>query len=473
MTAALLALALASLADGGTPEADAPHAAVAVDGGAVAFPPMPAAVAAPEPAPPANAEPATPLRVFGAVEADLGVLPSGLPENGLDLFSTVRAIAGFSVGEAFTLELAPTFRFRLIDTPGFNREADVGGFLRGADWDELSDFGHILSQLRIAPDSSPFFIRVAPVRKKTLGLGHLLWRYSNQENADYRPAAGRAVLQVGPVRGEFFASDILGARIFAGELAWDLGGTFSSDATVKDRYVLALQVAHDANLAGRPFRADRSVPALTLPSVTLLHLDASAVLARSAALRWLVLGGVGTRVNETADLGLVVGTAVDANAGDLGFSTRLELRKQTGGFRHGFFGPGYELQRFSDIGLGLAPLADVRLPDSFSGFAELRVGLGERLSAEIAAEYFFWNRLDLDAGLQLSIIDERLQLTARFTALGLAQTPRFAAHGGFRLRVWSAIYVLAQAGTVFFPQPDGGLIRGFAASAGAGVDFER
>lgn len=473
LTSALLALALANLAD-----AEPPHAAVAVDGG---VPELPAAVApepipeeaAPAPAgsPPAEAPP--PLRVFGAVEADFGVLPSGLPENGLDLFTTVRAVAGFSVGDAFTLELAPTFRFRLVDTPGLNRDADVGGFLRGADWDELSDFGHLLSQLRIAPDSAPFFIRVAPVRKKSLGLGHLLWRYSNQENVDYRPAAGRAVLQVGPVRGEFFASDILGARIFAGELAWDLGGTFSADPEVKDRYVVALQVAHDANLAGRPFRPDRAVPPLTLAPVTLLHLDASAVLVRSAALRWLVLGGVGTRVNATADLGLVVGTAFDANAGDLGFSTRVELRKQVGGFRHGFFGPGYELQRFSDVGLGLTPLGEVRLPDGFSGFAELRVGLGERLSADVAAEYFFWNRLDLDAGVQLSVIQERLQLTARFTALGLAQTPRFAAQGGLRLRVWSAVYVLAQAGTVFFPQPDGTLIRGVTASAGAGVDFER
>ncbi len=476
MTLALLLSLVASLPDGGVDEGDAPHAAVAVDGGAVLLPaPPPPGPAAPEPeAPPeAAASPGPAVRLFGAVEADLGVLPSGVPENGLDLFTTVVPMAGFSVGEAFTLELGPSFRFRLIDTPAFNRASDVGQVLRGADWDEPSDFGHLLRALNIGPETGPFFVRVAPVRKKSLGLGHLVSRYSNQDNVDYRPAAGRAVLTLGPVRGEFFASDILGARLFAGELAWDIGGTFSSDAAVKDRYVLALQVAHDASLAGRPFRADRSVPALTLPAVTLLHLDASAVLARSAALRWLVLGGLGTRVNATADLGLVVGTALDATAGEVGFSTRVELRKQSGGFRHGYFGPGYELQRFSDTGLGLVPLADARLPDGFSGYAELRVGVGTALTADVAAEYFFWNRLDLDATLQLEVLKERLQLTGRFTALGLAQQPRYAAQGGFRLRLFPAFYVLAQAGTVFFPQPEGGLIRGFTASAGAGVDFER
>jgi hypothetical protein len=469
MTLALL-LALAALPDGGL-EPEAPHAAVAVDGGAPELPTTLAPPAPPVQAPPAEPAPST-VRLFGAAEADLGVLPSGLPENGLDLFTTLRAVAGFSVGDVFALELGPSFRLRLIDTPGFNRAADVGQVLRGADWDELSDFGNLVQSLRIAPESSPVFLRVGAVRKKSLGLGHLVARYSNQENVDYRPAAGRLVVAVGPVRGELFASDVLGARLFAGELAWDLGATFSRDAAVKDRYVLALQVAHDFNLAGRPFRPDRSVPALTPAPVTLLHLDASAVLARSQALRWLVLAGSGVR-NVTGDLGFVVGTAFDATAGEVGFSARLELRKQAGGFRYGYFGPGYELQRFSDTGLGLTPLADVRLPDSASGAAELRVAVGSLFTADVFAEYYFWNRLDLDASLELEVLAQRLQLTGRFTALGLAQQPRFSAQGGFRLRLLPSLYVLAQAGTVFFPQPDGTLIRGITASAGAGVDFER
>ena len=206
------------------------------------------------------------------------------------------------------------------------------------------------------------------------------------------------MLRVGPMRAEAFASDILGARLFAGEVAWDIGATFSSDAQVKDRYVLALEIAHDANLAGKPFRPDPSVEKLVIPSITLLHLDLSAVLVRNAALRWMVMAGTGVR-NETSDLGFLVGMTLDANVKEIGFSTRLELRKQAGGFRHGFFGPTYELQRFVDIGYSGPSLGAALLPDGLSAFGELRVGIGTRISFDLAAEYFFWNRLDVDGGL--------------------------------------------------------------------------
>lgn len=458
---ALLLTVSASLPDGGAEEA--------FDAGPEVHPavPVPSWVDAGVP----EAAPALSLR--GAAEVDLGLLPSGFGENGFDLMTSLHPVIGFAVGDDFGIELGPTFRFRLIDTPALNRPSDAGGVLRGADWDELSDYGQILQSLRIASESSVFHLRLGPARKKSLGLGHLLWRYSNQANADYHPAGGEAVLRAGPVRAELFASDLLGARLFAGEVAWDIGGTFSSEASVKDRYLLAFELAHDANLSARPFRPDRSVPAFTVPPVTLLHLDASAVLVRNAGLRWMVMVGTGTRVNAAADLGFLVGTTLDANVKEVGFSTRLELRKQAGGFRHGFFGPMYELQRFVDLGYSGPSLGDAVLPDGLSGFAELRVGIGTRVSFDAAAEYFFWNRLDLDGGLSLALLGDWFFLTARTTILGLAQSPRYAFNGGLRWRLFPSFYVLGEGGTVFFPQADGSLIRGVAFSAGIGVDFER
>ncbi|MDP2274037.1 MAG: hypothetical protein Q8N23_35785 [Archangium sp.] len=489
MLLALLFTATAGLVDGGVEDAvDAGpelHLAVPLPGPDVAPPPpdgpaitatrAPALTPVPMAPAPADAgmEPPSALSLHGAAEAELGLFPAGFPENGFDLMTSLHPVIGFAVGDDFGIDFGPTFRFRLIDTPAFNRPSDVGGFLRGADWDELSDYGQILQSLRIAKETGIFHLRLGPERKKTLGLGHLLWRYNSQANPDYHPASGTAVLRAGPIRADFFASDILGARLFAGAVAWDIGGTFSSDAQVKDRYVLAFELAHDANLAARPFRPDASVAPFTLPAVTLLQLDASAVLVRNAALRWMVMGGVGTRNNLTADLGLVVGMTLDANVKEIGFSTRLELRKQAGGFRHGFFGPTYELQRFVDIGFRGASLGDAVLPDSGSGFAELRVGIGTRVSFDAAAEYFFWNRLDLDGGLSLALLGDWFFLTARTTILGLLQAPRFAFNAGLRWRLFPSFYVVGDGGTVFFPQVDGTLIRGVSFSAGVGVDFER
>lgn len=477
---ALLITVSAQLSDGGAPEeGDAGaevHEAVPVQAPTTALPLTPLPQGALTPVGELDGgvpEAPSKLSLRGAAEADLGLFPSGFGENGLDFTTAIRPSIGFFVGDVFGIELGSTFRIRIIDTPAFNRPTDVGGFLRGADWDELSDFGQILKKLQIGNEQGVFHVKAEPTRKKSLGLGHLLWRYSNQANVDYHPTGAQAVLRAGPIRAELFASDILGARLFAGEVAWDIGGTFSSLPAVKDRYVLSFQVAHDFNLAGRPFRFDPSLTPVTPVPITLLHLDASAVLVRSAELRWMVMLGMGTRANATADLGFLVGTTLDANVKEVGFSTRLELRKQAGGFRHGFFGPMYELQRFVDIGFRGPGLGDAVLPDGLSGFGELRVGIGPRISFDLAAEYFFWNRLDLDGGFSLALFQDWFFLTARTTVLGLAQSPRWWVTSGFRARLFPSFYVLGEAGTVFFPQPDGSLIRGFAFSAGVGVDFER
>src|SRR5438046_183457 len=77
--------------------------------------------------------------------------------------------------------------------------------------------------LRIGKPDGAIGARAGAVRLKTLGNGHVINRYSNQDLADYHPAAGNAGFRLGPVRGEFFASDVFGARIFAGLFGLELG----------------------------------------------------------------------------------------------------------------------------------------------------------------------------------------------------------------------------------------------------------
>jgi hypothetical protein len=415
-------------------------------------------------------EPPSQVKIRGAAEAEVAVLPSGYAENGMDAFAVLRPVASFTVGEDFAVELGPTFRLRVVDTAPDN--TDFGGVLRQADWDESSDFGQIIQSLRIAPDSSPFFARAGVTRKKTLGLGHLISRYSNQENADYHPAFGGAVLILGPVRSEFFASDMFAGRILAGDVTVDLGDIFSDKAEVKDRYLVSLEVAWDAQRGGLPFRPDPSVDRVQPSQVTMLHVDGSAVLVRNQALRLMVLLGLGNRI-ESADLGFVLGGAVDASVSEIGISAKLEARKNGGRFRQGLIGANYELSRFADVGFSGPSIADAVLPDGFSFYGEFKLGIGTTANIEVAAEYFTYNRTDLDASLNLTLLGSWLVGTARFTALGLGQQSRYHITGSLRARLFKSFYLVGSGGTVFFPQPDGSLVRGVTASAGVGVDFER
>lgn len=416
-------------------------------------------------------EVSSPVKLRGAAEAEVAVLPSGYGANGLDAFAVLRPVGSFTVGEDFSVELGPTFRLRVVDTAPDND--DFGGVLRRPDWDEGSDFGQIIQSLRIAPDASPFMVRGGALRKKTLGMGHLINRYSNQGNEDYHPAYGDVVLALGPVRGEFFASDVFGGRLFAGDVTLDLGAAIAPGPEVKDRYRVGVQLVHDAARAGLPYRFDPSAERIALRQVTLLQADGSAVVLRNPTLRLLVLAGLGTRVDERADIGFELGAAVDATVAELGLSAKLEARRQGGGFRQGYFGPTYEVSRFSDIGLSSTPQADVLLPGNFSFYGEFRLAIGARATMDVAAEHFLYGRTDLDSTLSLNLLDSWLVGQARFSAVGLGQEGRYHFNAGLRARLFKSFYLVGSGGTVFFPQPDGSLARGVTASAGAGVDFER
>ena len=407
------------------------------------------------------------VKLRAAAESSLTSFPSGTPGGGQDAFIDLRPILGISIGEDFGIEVGAQFRLRLIDNEPAQRAGDIGGALRRADWDEASDFGQILRSLTINNPDSAFWVQAGSVRKKTLGLGHLISRYSNQDNPDYHPAGAAIGAGYKAIRAELFVSDIFGARIFAGETVADLGRIFGSTEGVFDRFHLAFSLAHDAGRAGT-----------VAPSVTLYQLDFDAVLYRSAAARIMALAGLGARladaVDSTGDLGLVVGISVDATLeGGFSIGGKAEVRKQQSGFRQGFFGPGYELSRFASIGFSGPSQAAEQLPDGFSFVGELHLASGTAVSFDFALEHFTWNRTDVDAVFSLEVINQRLIAGARFTAVGLGKIPRYATTSELRLRLFSSFYVLAAAGTVFFPQPDGTLVRGIYAGVGAGLDFER
>ena len=414
-----------------------------------------------------DTEPKTGVHLYAAAEASFTSFPSGTPGGQQDVLADLRPIVGIDVGEDFGVEVGATFRLRLIDDAPNQRANDIGQVLRRADWDEASDFGQILRSIRINQPGAIFWARGGAVRSQTVGLGHLISRYSNQDNPDYHPAGLTLGLGYKAVSAQLFASDLFGARIFAGELVFDLGRIFGNTNSVYDRFHLAFSLAHDAGRAG-----------YLAPSVTLMQMDFDAVLYRNSTTRILALVGLGGRTQDaadpTGDLGLVGGLAIDAMLeGGFSIGGKLELRKQQGGFRQGFFGAGYELARFSDTGFTGLSRTEAQLPDFLSVFGELHIASGQAVSFDFALEHFAFGRTDLDTLFSLEVINHRLIAAARFTATGLGQVPRYAVTSELRVRLFSSFYVMAYGGTVFFPQPDSTLVRGVYGGAGAGVDFER
>jgi hypothetical protein len=442
------------------------------DGGA------PASVQAPAPV-----EPEPTVHLSAGAEGELGLLPSGAAENGLDLMFGFRPMAGMAVGDVFSIQLGPLIRLRVIDTPPLDRERDLGGVVRGQDWDRAGDFGEILQSLRIGTEASTFHLKAGPIHKKTLGHGHLLFRYSNRLNADARPSAATAVLSVSFLRFEVFASDLFAGRLFAAEVTWDIGRSFSTDPSAHGRFQLSLSGGHDFAVGTPAAVRGPSCPAgsmtcdppadRVLEPSSLVHLDVSAVLLRSKTLSLMLLAGLGARATASRDLGFLVGGAMDVRLADVEVSLRAEGRKQAGAFRHGYFGPQYELARFSGIGFTFPALASEMLPDAFSVFGELRLRLLQLITLDGAVEAFTFGRTDFDATVSVELLEKQLVAEARVGAVGLGQAPRWLLTAGLRWRLFTSFYVLGSGGTVYFPAPDGHLVRGVMASAGVGVDIER
>jgi len=425
----------------------------------------------------------------GGLEATALSMPSGTPGGSMDVYAVALPILAVDSGEDFGFELGAELRLRVFDAPPLQKDEDIHGLLRGRDWDETSDFGQILRSLRVGSESNPelppIAFRAGVAELKTVGHGHLVSRYTNQGNPDYHPASASLAFSVGPTRTELFASDILAGRLFAGEVALDIGRLATPNESQWDRYHVALSAAHDFGLAG-----------YSTPPITMAQLDADATAYRNDRVKVSGYLGGGARLLQATPSG-VPSFGAEAGFEALGqvspsvtLGGRLEGRKQGGGFRPGLFNATYELSRFSARGFSFGPIANEQLPDDFSGYAEFQVGYGPadvselsesdmpippRIFGTVAAEYYVWGRLDGDVALSVRFPGNRGTLIARFAAIdALSNAPRFQGSGELRYRFAKSFYVVATGGTVFFPQADhASLVRGAFGSIGFGADFER
>jgi hypothetical protein len=422
---------------------------------------------------PANAPPVEEgVHFHTALEAGGLALSEGSASGGLDVFGVARPRLSVKGGEEFEFELGAALRLRLLDLEPLETGGDYGGRLRREDWDERSDFGQILRELRIGRDDGHFQLRAGGFSSYSLGAGWLVNRYHNRLSPDYHPAGGNFTAYLGPTRVELFASDVVAARLFAGELRVDLGRILSGQEAA-GRFLFSLDVAHDFGEAGG------KTPPLSGASAGLQV----GVLENETLQLW-VQAAAGARadtlIESVPDYGAALGVVVASQLEEVALTGRLEARRQGGRFRFGFFGAGYELGRFSGVGLSEQPLAEEVLPATFSGYGELAATMSPggpedlELRASASGEYFVsTGRVDADVVLLAHLPGGKTKAELRAILTDLTGKPRYSVSAEVSHRFLPAFYGLFMGGTQHYPQANGSLARGFSAGLGLGVDFQR
>lgn len=369
-------------------------------------------------------------------------------------------------GEAFGVNVGAPVRLRL-----WGGEASAG-WVREEDWDSLSDWGQLVHALKLGSDNSPVGLWVGALGGYSLASGHLVRRYSNRANPDYHPAGASLTGAVGPLYVEAFASDVLGARLMGAQAELDVAHVFTGPPRQRGRYTLGLSAVHEWGRAGGQS-----------PPVTLAHLDGTAVVVVSRGFEAHLLAGWGGRPGVGGAWGLVAGVGADAVTSTLDMKLRLEVRRQHGGFRQGFFGPDYELARLRAVGPEGMPLADAPFPDGFSVYGEAVVGwdsvhyggLQRHLQLSLGAESFTWGRLDVDGRMAVQVWGRNVEVAVKGLAVGLGQPgARYLAAAEMRWRfLGGGLYALGTGGTQLFPETAGTLRPVAYASVGLGVDNGR
>ncbi|HSP77715.1 MAG TPA: hypothetical protein VLQ93_04260 [Myxococcaceae bacterium] len=381
-------------------------------------------------------------------------------------FAQVEPTVVLDGGEELGLNLGAPVRLRLWGG------GEGAGLVRREDWDSLSDWGQVVRAFRLSSTTAPVALWVGALDGYSLLSGHLVRRYSNRANPDYHPAGASLTGTLGPLYVEAFASDVLGARLMGAQADLDLEHLFTGPPRQRGRYTLGLSAVHDWGRAGGES-----------PPVTLAHLDGTAVLVVRPGFELHALAGWGGRPGVGGAWGAVAGVGADTLTPTLEMKLRLEVRRQHGGFRHGYFGPDYELGRLLAPGASGLPLARAPFPDGFSAYGEAVVGWDEvrlggplqrHLYLSLGAEVFTWGRVDVDGRLAVQLAGRSVEVALRGLALGLGQPgARYLYSGEGRWRFAGKLYALAQGGTLLFPNADGTLRRGAYASLGLGVDNAR
>lgn len=117
--------------------------------------------------------------------------------------------------EWFDIGLVAPLALRLIDNAPRDHGGDIGGVIRGRDWDEIADIGRVIGAIRLGRATDTVRGYAGPLTEVSLGHGTIIEHYSNQIDRDRQRAGALVRLELPWLDGELGWSNVFGA-----ELAW-------------------------------------------------------------------------------------------------------------------------------------------------------------------------------------------------------------------------------------------------------------
>ena len=240
------------------------------------------------------------------------------------------------------------------------------GKVRSADWDSGYDYARLIRYLRYAHKGDPFYARLGALDATRLGHGFIVNYYNNQINYDERKIGLALDVDRGLFGFETIASN-LGRLEVAGIRAY-VRPLYKSEMPILKNLGFGASYVTDADPDAWKksedgislYGVDVELPLIKSTSFnTMLYADHAAVLdpptetdMMTELLKLAGMSTVGDWDKEGAGSGQAIGIRMDFNAllSLVNLSAQFERRMLNKGFIPGYFGPFYEVLRYTSVG---------------------------------------------------------------------------------------------------------------------------
>jgi hypothetical protein len=213
------------------------------------------------------------------------------------------------------------------------------GKIRSQDWNSGNTLAHLVRYLRYGQKGDPFYTRIGALDAERIGHGFILNNYNNQINYDERKIGLSLDADFGPFGFESMTNnlgrlEVVGGRGYVRPL-------FGSETPILKRFAIGASVVTDAVPNANSNKKDR---------ITEWGIDAELPFIKSDALKMMLYADHAQIVNHGH--GETVGIRTDFNTlwGFLGLTVDFERRMLGGGFIAEYFGPFYEVLRYTTVG---------------------------------------------------------------------------------------------------------------------------
>ncbi|MBE2280508.1 MAG: hypothetical protein IAE91_08960 [Ignavibacteriaceae bacterium] len=293
------------------------------------------------------------LTTFASAQSEFGFL-NGFPKEETGRFQGGLGLSWIDGKPHFTFRLTPDIAFGKWGIGlDLNLEFDSDGKLRDENFKTASDYLSIIRYVRYGQKKDNVFARIGALDYYTLGQGNIIYNYSNSPSFDNRKTGFAFDLDFDKAGFETMYSDftsggVLGIRGYVRPFKFDAG---MSKIPILNTIELGLSFAGDFNsnaavFSGRKdangnFEAVKKDESLSMLGVDLgIPIVRQDILNLDLYLNYTKINNFGSGINSGFIMGL-------NGLGLLNVSVKFERRWNEGKYLPGYFGPLYEIERFS------------------------------------------------------------------------------------------------------------------------------